>query len=133
MSRLPSRYCACALVAGCGDAASEYGRRPGCSGCRPPSRCAWNSSQAASHSASVSASMLPEPDARIGDEIDMAFGGHDELRVAGDAAREALRAGHARCVCGRTEIESAPPTAAAKPAIVVRRMLVSGSAAVIMR
>ena len=27
----------------------------------------------------------------IGDEIDMAFGGHDELRVAGNAAREAVR------------------------------------------
>ena len=70
---------------------------------------------------------------RIGDEVDMALVGQDQLRVAGDAAGEARRAGHARCVCGRIEIESAPPTAAAKAAIVVRRMLVSGSCAVIMR
>src|ERR1043166_6400128 len=50
------------------------------------------------------------------------------------ATRRAKPAGKpCAIVCGRMEIESAPPDAAAKQAIVVRRMLVSGSMAVIMR
>lgn len=50
------------------------------------------------------------------------------------ATRRANPAGNpCAIVCGRIEIESAPPVAAAKQAIVVLRILVSGSSLVIMR
>ena len=84
-------------------------------------------------SASVSASTLPEPAAGSATKSIWLSLGQDQLRVARDAAGE--RVGQAvrdACAAGSRSV-SAPPAAAAKAAIVVRRMLVSGSIAVIMR
>ena len=49
------------------------------------------------------------------------------------SARAPVSASPSAAVCGRTVIESAPPTAAAKAATVLRRRLVGTSARVSMR
>ena len=99
----------------------------------PPSfSIAWNSLHALSQSASVRASTAPEPQA----------GSATKSRwlsaIMTSCVLRAIRRAKASArpwatVCGSTETELAPPTPAAKAAIVLRRMLVSGSPAVIMR
>ena len=70
---------------------------------------------------------------RVGDEIDMAFAGQDELRVAGDAAGKGVRQAVRDRVRQDRRSNRRRRRPRRKPAIVVRRMLVSGSFAVIMR